>query len=65
LSATAAGTQPPWNSLLTLATKKPKSRIRNGTMIAATCHTRHFHTRSITSARRFAVTSITPLTAIP
>ncbi|MNT47999.1 hypothetical protein D3C72_1847580 [compost metagenome] len=64
-AATAAGTQPPWNSLAALAAKNPpsmKAKMMPKAMTAAGCH---FQLRHITTTSSDSVTIITPDTAMP
>ena len=65
VAATTAGTQPPCENLAALAMKKPRSMISSGTITTMATIRFHFHNRHMTMNSRIAVTSISPVTAMP
>ena len=64
-TATTAGTQPPWANLATFAAKNPASMMSSGMTTASAAINRQRHICCITTRSRMAVTSISPVTAIP
>ena len=63
--ATTAGTQPPWNSLVALAAKKPPSITAKTSPKPITASGCHFQLRHITTTSSDSVITITPDTAMP